>query len=119
MLQLLRAEAAHALDLLAAHAARGRDRLLMTAVMATQRGRRLMDRERDGAMRTVAHVAAGGTLQIGGEPAAGEEENHLLAATQRVAHPGVPRRGPRHAARLRHTLPRPPIHELHPGPPAG
>src|SRR5439155_17176280 len=73
MLQLLRAEAAHALDVLAAHAARGRDRLLMTTVMATQRGRGLMDRERDGAMRTVAHVAAGGTLQIGGEPAAVEE----------------------------------------------
>src|SRR2546429_7728652 len=109
MLQLLRAEAAHALDLLAAHAARGRDRLLMTAVMATQRGRRLMDRERDGAMRTVAHVAAGGTLQIGGEPAAGEEENHPLPATQRVAHRRVPRRGPRAPPPLGPPPPRPPI----------
>src|SRR2546421_649023 len=39
MLQLLGAEAAHALDFLAAHATRGRDRRLMTAVMAAQRGR--------------------------------------------------------------------------------
>src|SRR6184192_4176149 len=34
MLQLLGAEAAHALDFLAAHAARGRDRLLVAAVVA-------------------------------------------------------------------------------------
>ena len=112
VLELLRAEAAHALGLLAAHAARGGDRFLVTAVMAAEGGWRLVHGERDGAVRAVAHVAAGGTLQVGREPPAVEEQDHLLPAPERIAHRLIQRRGPGNAARLGHALGAPQVHHL-------
>ena len=50
--------------------------------MAPERGRRLVHGERDGAVRAVAYVAARGTLQVGGEPPAIQEQDHLLAPAE-------------------------------------
>src|SRR5437763_16974947 len=64
VLELLRAEAAHALGLLAAHAARGGNRFFVTAVMAAESGWRLVHGTRDVAVRAVAHVASDSTLHV-------------------------------------------------------
>src|SRR5256885_15698108 len=94
VLELLRAEAAHALGLLAAHAARGGDRFFVTAVMAAEGGWRLVHGERDGAVRAVAHVATGGTLQGSREPPAGWGEEHPPPPPQRNPPPPPPPPGP-------------------------
>src|SRR5690242_6746236 len=56
MLQPLGPEPSHALALLAAYPAGAGDRLLVAAVMASQRRRRLVHGEGDRAMRALAHV---------------------------------------------------------------
>src|SRR5256885_13707276 len=71
VLELLGAEPAHPLDLLAAHPTRRRNRLLVPAIVTAQCPRRLVDREGDGAVRAAAHVAARGALPAGREAAAG------------------------------------------------
>src|SRR5439155_10234288 len=89
VLELLGADAAHPLGFVPARAARGRDRLLVAAVMAAQRRRRAVDRERDRAAWALAHVAAARALEEGGEAAPVEQQDHLLAALQRAAHRAV------------------------------
>src|SRR2546429_6233573 len=79
MLELLGPQASHALGFLPAQPADGGNRLLVAAVVAPECGRRLVHRERDGAAGTGAHVAAGGTLQVGREAAPIQEQDHLLA----------------------------------------
>ena len=63
-----------------------------------------MHRERDGAAGTGAHVAAGGTLQVGREAAPIQEQDHLLATSKGAAHGLVEGHGPRYAAGFRHPL---------------
>src|SRR5437762_14134169 len=85
VLELLGPEPPHSLGLRAALAAGERDRLLVAAVVTAQRGGRLVDREGDGAVRTLAHVAARRTLEERGEPPPVEPQDLLTAAGPRVS----------------------------------
>ncbi len=63
-------------------------------------------------MGAVAYVAAGGTLQVGRESPAVEEQDHLLPAPERIAHRLVQGSSPGNAARLGHALGAPQVHHL-------
>src|SRR5439155_4226261 len=76
----------------------------VAAVVAPQRGWRLMHGEGDGAAGAGGHVAAGGTLQVRREAAAVQEQDHLLAPSEGAAYGLVERHGPRYPAGVGYPL---------------
>ena len=94
VLELLGAEPAHALHLMAAGAASRRHGLLVAAIVAAQRRRRLMHGERDGAARALPDDTAGRALQVRGEAAPVEEQNHLFVPAERRLHRRIERLRP-------------------------
>ena len=112
MLELLGPEPPHALRLLAAHAARCGNRLLMAAVMAPQGGWGLVHGEGDRATGAVTHGAAGRALQERGEATAIQQQNHLLLSREGATHGLVEHLGPRDPARLGDALGDAQIHDF-------
>ena len=103
MLELLRPQTPHPLGFRAAGAARGGDRLFVSAVVAPQGRRRLVDGQRDRAAGTIAHIPAGGTLEIRREPAPIQEQDHLFFTLERPADGLVERLAPRHSPSFRYA----------------
>src|SRR5688572_1929450 len=84
-LHLLSAESTFAYRRTAALHARQTNRLGVAAVVTRQALGRAMDRERNRAVRTGGHVAAGAALDKGGESAPVQQQDGLLAPSDGVA----------------------------------